>query len=256
MVFSPHKKMLLGVAVLAVIVSVAAGAWQYEHRSSVPGFPINSADRISSWSFTGAYTDDVVLVPQAKKDIARLQALLAARVCTEAEATSTMESDSTACNPYDKYDLYIGMGNDYNLLGDGRAAYREYNRAVAIHLNKGLAYMNLGHLFDELGAYQTAADAYAKATTVEAGQITYHIERLKFLTTRFPEDKERVLAALTDASNQFGDAPAVLSIEAQWLEGQGKYAQAIQAWETVKMLSPADRQSAIDAQITRDRAKE
>jgi len=244
--------------VIGIVVAIGAGAavWHYAHREGAPAFPIARGDRVSSWSFKGAYTGNDALIAQADADMKKLRALLAARPCTDAEASSTEESGSADCNVYDTYDLHIGLGNDYNLLGDGRAAYREYDEAVAIHPDKGLAYADLGHLFDELGAYATAADAYAKATAVEPEQIEFHVERLKFLTTRLPQDEARVLAALTDASNQFGDTPAVLSIEAEWLEGRGKYEDAIKAWQTVEMLSPTDRQAAIEAQIARDRAKQ
>ncbi len=199
-------------------------------------FPINPADAIASWSFKGAYTGNATLVAQANADIAHLTSLL-------------------GTGKYDDYDLYNGIGNDYNLLGDGQTAYRYYDKAAAVHPGKGLVYTNLGHLFDELGAYYTAADAYAKAVHVEPSVLEYHVMRLTFLTARLPKDNAAILAALSDASKQFGDTPAILSIEAEWLEGQGRYADAIKAWQTVKMLSPAGRQASIQAQIERDQAK-
>ncbi len=64
---------------------------------------------------------------------------------------------------YDDYDLYDGIANDYSMLGDGRTAYQYYNHAIQIHPTKGLAYANLAHFMNALGAYRTAADAYAKA---------------------------------------------------------------------------------------------
>lgn len=200
-------------------------------------FPINSADTIASWNFKGAYTGNSTLISKADSDSVHLTSLLGK-------------------GQYDDYDLYIGIGNDANLTGDGKAAYDAYNRAIAIHPDKGLAYANLGHLFDELGAYHTAADAYAKAVAVEPSVLEYHIERLSFLTRQFPTDTALITAALTDASKQFGDTPSILAIEAQWLTGQGRYADAIKAWETVKMLSPQDRQAPIDAEIARLKAEQ
>jgi tetratricopeptide (TPR) repeat protein len=256
MALSPRRKLLAGIALCAVIIGIGLGIWQFGLHSGGAEFPLHAGDRISSWSFKGAYSGNDALIAQANADVSKLKTLLAARICSEEEATSTMESGSTECNAYDPYDLHVGIGNDHNLLGDGRAAYREYAQAVAIHPGKGLAYMNLGRLFEELGAYPTAADAYAKSVAVEPGQLIFHVARLKFLTTRLPDDRDRILAALKDVSDQFGDTPAILSIEAEWLEAQGKYAEAIKAWEVVKMLSPQDRQASIDAQIARDRAKQ
>ncbi|OYV57790.1 MAG: hypothetical protein B7X01_04510 [Acidiphilium sp. 21-62-4] len=62
-------------------------------------------------------------------------------------------------------------------------------------------------------------------------------------------------AALADASKQFGDNASVLAIEAQWLSGEGRYADAIKAWQTAKMLSPGKDTSAIDAEIARLQSK-
>ena len=204
---------------------------------AVAAFPINSADAISSWTFKGAYSGNATLIAQANADIAHLTSLLGK-------------------GQYDDYDLHIGIGNDDGLMGEGKKAYQEYNQAIAIHPTKGLAYANLGHLMDELGAEQTAADAYAKAVAVEPGQLEYHLERLTFLTQKLPGDNALILAAFTDASTQFGDTASVLAIEAEWLTGQKRYADAIKAWQTVKMLSPASRRGAIDTEIARLKAKQ
>lgn len=200
-------------------------------------FPFNAADIISSWTFKGASADSSVLIKQAQDDIVHLAGLIGK-------------------GEYDDYDLYNGLGNDYALLGDGKLAYEQYNRAIQIYPKKGLVYMNLAHLMEALGAYRTAADAYAAGVQAEAGQLEYHIERLTFLTTRFASDNALITSALTDASAQFGDNAAILSIEASWLTGQKRYADAITAWETVKKLSPENRQASIDAEIARLKAKQ
>lgn len=230
------KQWIIGGIVLLIVAALGAAGW-VSYRARVPAFPINAKDSIASWTFKGAYSGNDTLISQANADISHLQGLLGK-------------------GQYDDYDLYIGIGNDKNLEGDGKAAYDNYNRSIAIHTTKGLAYANLGHLMDELGAYETAADAYAKAVAVEPGQIEYHIERLSYLTRQFPKDSARLLAAFTDSSTQFGDTAPILAIEAQWLTGQKRYADAIKAWERVKLLSPGKDTSAIDAEIARLKAKQ
>lgn len=205
--------------------------------ASVKPFALNAADAIASWSFKGAYTGNDTLIQQADADSAHLTALLGK-------------------GQYDDYDLHIGIGNDANLLGDGATAYAEYQKAVAIHPGKGLAFVNIGHLMDELGAYHSAADAYAHAVAVEPAVLEYHLERLDFLVTRFPTDNARIAAALTDAHNQFGDVAQELSIEAQWLAGQKRYADAVALWQRVKLISPGRDMTAIDAEIARLEAKQ
>ncbi len=205
--------------------------------TAVKPFPINSFDTIASWVMKGASTTDSAIAVQAGADSAHLTGLLGK-------------------GQYDDYDLYNGIANDYGLIGNGKLAYQYYNRAIAIHPAKGLAYANLAHLFDQLGAYYTAADAYAKATAVEPGMLEYHIERLTYLTRQFPVDTARVTAAFADASRVFGDNASTLAIEAQWLTSQKRYADAIKAWQTAKALSPGSDTSAIDAEIVRLQAKQ
>lgn len=138
-------------------------------------FPINKADHIASWSFKGAYTGNDELVAKANADLKNLTNLLGK-------------------GTYDDYDIYIGMANDYDLMGDGTNAYQNYNHAISIHPDKGLAYANLGHLMDELGAYHTAADAYAKAVAVEPSVAQYQNAQRDFLSVRFPEEAARLKA--------------------------------------------------------------
>lgn len=200
-------------------------------------FPINPADANISWDFTGQYANSAELLQQAKGDITHLNGLIGK-------------------GQYDDYDVFIGLGNDYTHLGDGKVAYNDYNRAIRIHPKKSLAYANLGVLTEQMHAYNTAADAYAKAVAVEPALLSNHVARLTCLTTQFPKDNAHILAAFTDASKQFGDTPSILSIEAEWLTSVGRYADAIRAWQAVRTLSSADRQAAIDAEIARLKTKQ
>lgn len=199
-------------------------------------FPINAADMPVSWSFKGAYTGNDALISQANADIAHLTALIGK-------------------GQYDDYDLYLGIGNDNNSLGNGKISYENYNRAIAIHPNKGLTFVNLAYLMDNLGAYHTAADAYTKAVTVEPRMLEYHLERLNYLVRQFGTDNARITAAFGDATKQFGDAAPILTVKAQWLTEQKLYADARKVWETVKTLSSGSDTSAIDVEIARLQAK-
>jgi Flp pilus assembly protein TadD len=136
--------------------------------AAVKNFPINPADTIASWNFKGSYTGDDAFVAKANADIAHLKSLL-------------------GTGQYDDYDLYLGIGNDANLLGDGANAYKNFNISISIHPNKGLAYNNLGALMENIGAYHTAADAYAKAVAVQPD--LYRTAQLDFMARRFPANQ-------------------------------------------------------------------
>jgi len=200
-------------------------------------FPINAADGTVSWTFKGMYAGNDTLVSQANADIAHLIGLIGK-------------------GEYDDYDLYNGIANDYASLGEGQAAYQYYDRSLQVHPDKGLAYANLAHLLAQLGAYYTAADAYAKAVAVEPGMLAYHLERLTYLTQQFPTDNARITAAFAAVTEQFGDTASVLAIKARWLSENGRYADAIAAWERAKQLSPGKDTSSIDIEIARLTAKQ
>ena len=138
-------------------------------------FPINAADKIASWSFKGVYDGNEILTAKANADMALLTGFLGK-------------------GKYDNYDLYNGIANDYGFLGDGTQAYLFYNRSIQIYPQKGLAYMNLAHLMDQLGAYYTAADAYAKAVAVQPSIDQFRNAQLDFLTAHFPEEAAKLQA--------------------------------------------------------------
>ena len=230
-----HKGWIMKGIILVIIVGIAVGILQYQ-KTRIPAFPINSADTIASWSFKGAYAGNDTLIQNAQADIIHLTSLLGK-------------------GEFDDYDLYDGMANDYTSLGDGENAYANYNRAIAIHPKKGLGYVNLGYFFDQLGASHTAADAYTKAVTVEPSMLQYRLELLRFLTIRFATDIARVNAAFADSDARYGAIAEVLIVKAQWLTTQGKYADAIDAWEKMKEISPGRDMTSVDTEIARLKAK-
>ena len=199
-------------------------------------FPVNTKDTIASWSLKGAYSGNTTLEQKANADITHLKSLL-------------------NTGKYSNYILYNGIGNDYVLLGNGSAAYNAYNSAAKADPGQGLTYTNLANLFEQLGAYYTAADAYKKAVTVEPGMLVYHLDQIKYLVTQFPNQTTAIQAAISSAYAQFGDTAAVLMIEAQWLEGRGDYANAIKAWKRAALLMPGYATTSIAAAIARDEAK-
>jgi tetratricopeptide (TPR) repeat protein len=199
-------------------------------------FPLNPSDTTIVWS-NGIYTGNETLMQNARVSTEKLLLLLGK-------------------GEYDDYDIYEGIANNYASIGEGKTAYTYYNRAIRIHPQKGLGYVNLGHLMEQIHAYHTASDAFAKAVSVEPGVLEYHAQRIRFLTEQFPKENTLIFSALDDASKQFGDNSALLSIQAEWLTGQKKYTEAIAVWKTIRNLSSSDRQTAIDTEIARLQAKQ
>lgn len=140
-------------AVLLALPFVIGGGKEY---------PIAPADHISSWSWQGAYADHDGKQKEVEAELARLKTML---------GKGGSGSD---------YDIYVGFASEYELLGDGRNAYLYLSKAIAKDPSRGLAYLNMGHLMEELGALETARKAYDAAAAAEPGNRVYQSARSNF----------------------------------------------------------------------------
>ena len=224
--------------IVAVLIILLAGAWVFTRDSFTHPLPLAEGESIASWDFQGSHSDGGELEKKANDQIIRLRGLLGG------------DQSGTDDDPTD-YEIHVGVGNQYELLGDGKRAYEHLGRAVVLDPNNtGLAWHNLGALMVKLGALKTARTAYAKAVEAQPGVLQYHIARLEFLTERFAEDTSAIEGAFQEAEAQFGDAPPILQIKAGWYTKALRYQDAITALETMKRLmggSDAD----IDREIAR-----
>ena len=128
---------------------------------------VNPADRIVSWSFTGAYAGNTELTAKANAEIARFIGLL-------------------GTGEYTDYTLYVSIANEYDLLGDGANEFVYLKKALAIDSTKtGLAWYNAGQLFTRLGAFATARTAFERAALVEP--VAHYKRALAdFLAAHYP----------------------------------------------------------------------
>ncbi len=132
-------------------------------------FALARGETVASWNFVGPYKDGGVLEAKARAAIEQSKGLL---------------NSGTFTN----YELYVGIANQYNLLGDGKQEFDYLNKALAIDSTKtGLAWRNMGKLLERLGAYKSARVAYDRM--VSAQDIPeYMYTRLEFLKAHMPED--------------------------------------------------------------------
>ncbi|MEK7100116.1 MAG: tetratricopeptide repeat protein, partial [Patescibacteria group bacterium] len=128
---------------------------------------LSKGDTVSVWSWTGAYKDGGAREKETNDQIA----LLKEKLGTE---------------NYPKYETLVGIAGQYELLGDGRSAYSYFKQAIDLDPTKSLAYFNLAHLFEQLGALNSARDMYIKAVEIEPGNTAYAQARAVFMKERFP----------------------------------------------------------------------
>lgn len=155
-------------AALALFVGGGLGLLAVAFGSDTPSnAKLATGETIQSWQWAGPYADGGALEKQANDEIKKLKRDLGK-------------------GTYPDYQLLVGIAGQYELLGDGTHAYEYLQKAIAEEPRKGLAYVNLGHLLDSLGAPQTAREAYDKAIALEPTIRAYADARTAFMKRRFP----------------------------------------------------------------------
>ncbi|MCR4334091.1 MAG: tetratricopeptide repeat protein [Patescibacteria group bacterium] len=159
---------------------------------------IAKGDTIASWDFKGAYADVPDLTLKAQVEIARL---------------SSFVGEGT----YPDVTLYVGIANQYDLLGDGKQEYAYLGRAIeADGAISGLPWHNLGVLMERLGALETARVAYEKATLVQPLKQWYYAY-LEFLTTRMKDDIVDIEKTFATAQKNIGQQDEdLLQLYTEW----------------------------------------
>ena len=195
-----NKNIIIGIVAVAFLMG---GAWWFLHGAANP-LPIAEGDTVASWDIQGIYKDGGELEKKANDEIARQKSLLGG------------DQSGKNDDPTD-YILYVGIANQYMLLGDGKSAYEYLGRALQIDPTKtGLAWYDLGVLLEKVGAFNTARIAYARAVEAQPQVEQYHIARIQFLMSKFSEDRAALQAAFEEAEARFGkEAPFLLQLKAQ-----------------------------------------
>ena len=160
-------------------VQPAVGQQPSPTQSSQAPFALVSGETVTSWDFAGTHNDNGQLEAKVRADIERLKGLLNS-------------------GEYTKYELYVSIANQYELLGDGKQEYTYLNYALAIDSTKtGLAWHNMGKLLERLGAYKSARVAYDRLVQVQS-TTQYIRARLEFLQAHMPEDTGAIAQAQAD----------------------------------------------------------
>jgi len=172
------------VIIISVIVVLLVGYFVFVNKEKAPIvntypsiFVINDSDKINSWNFVGAYSDNLELQNKSRKEIEELLLKL---------------NDEKQ----NKFNLNIEIANRYHFLGDGEKEFYYLSKALEIDsTNTGLPYHNMGNLMDKIGAYNSAKDAYRKSFDIQP--LDFYIDTyIEFMKQRFPQElEEEVLKA-------------------------------------------------------------
>jgi len=181
---SPWRNIALGAVALIIL---GLGAWWMWGSSFTHPFPLQTGERVASWELEGSHNDDGELESGARAEIARLEGMLG----------KGEEPD---------YILYVGIANQYHLVGDGKKEYEYLGRALTIDADKtGLAWHNMGQLLARLGALESAKVAFESAVAAEPHIIQYHRAYIDFLRWYMPENEEALAAAQAELSSVPGE---------------------------------------------------
>lgn len=228
--------MLVG---LVVLILAAGGFWFSfaKMRTSTVPFPVNPNDTIASWSFKGAYDGNDALVAKAHADITKLSGLLGK-------------------GQYPDYEIFAGIAQDYDFLGDGKDEFNYLEKAIAADPTDAVVWDNLGVLMEKLGALNTARAAYAQAVAIEPSVGAFQEAQLGFLIAHVPQDTSAIETAFQTGMEKSAD-PNLLPIEAEWLSSTGSTTAAIDAWKQFSTyVSSPSQQASINAKIAQLKAKQ
>lgn len=216
-----NKNIIIGIVVATFL---GGGAWFMLGGGAHP-LLVAKGDTITSWNWQGTHKDGGALEKKANDEVARGKGLLGGD-------QSGKDGDPT------DYILYVDIANQYQLLGDGKAAYDALGKALRIDATKtGLAWRNLGALMEKLGALNTARIAYARAVEAQSNIVEYHVARLQFLMKNFSQDTAAIEAAFEEAKEGVGgDSPEILQIKAEWYESTGRTQDAIEALQEMEKI--------------------
>lgn len=232
-----NKNVRIIVIAAIIIATLGLGYWYYSQNSNL--LPIAAGDSIESWDFQGSHNDG----PNEQKvrdEITRLEAAL-----RDAETEPT------------DYVLYVSMANQYVLLGDGKAAYNNLGKALAIDPDKtGMAWHNMGALLERLGAFETARIAYARAVDAQPLIEQYHIAYIEFLMKHFSGDSAALESAFRLSHEEMGDVSSTFQQEVAWLLQEDRLADAIALLKRVRDGTSGEMRSFIETEIQRLEAEQ
>lgn len=169
-----------------------------EQKPSTPQvLSLAKGDTIASWDFKGAYAGNAELAAKAKAEIERLSGLIGK-------------------GQYSDVTLYVGIANQYDLLGDGKREYDTLANAIKASETLGLPWHNLGVLMARLGALRTARAAYGNAAFLQPELKFYHYAYLDFLTERMSDDAISIEKAFAAAAQNIGQDAYLSQLRSRW----------------------------------------
>ena len=168
------KNNIFTLFVITLIFILGAVFYTSQNSTKSEFFAVNEKDVIESWDFKGFYLGNENLEKQARSEIEDLKKI-------------------KPNENYNEYTHNIDLASQYYYLGDGKNAYKHLIRAIEIDPDgTSLAYGNMGSLMRDLGALETAKDAFEKAYQIQSNGF-YAEKYTNFLKEYFPEELERVI---------------------------------------------------------------
>jgi len=141
------------------------------------------------------------------------------------------------------YETYVGVAQQYKLLGEGIKAFEYYQKAVENNPDRSLAYLGVANLFLQTGLIEDADIYYQKAVEKEPQYIQNHLTYTDFLVRTFPTEKTKITNAFESAINHTGSDINALKAYASWLGDEKEYDKAIVLWKKVLEQNPENKES-------------
>ena len=198
-------------------------------RATAPTFSIDPRDAGFSWKLPN--TAPASVIKKSQQEISSLTAELHK-------------------GKYSDYDIYLQLGQEYEIVGEGKQAYENYRTAATLEPSQGVAMSNIGLLMARAGALHTARNAYKQSVVRQPSVSLFWVLYLKFLAQYEPR-ATGTPAVFASARTKTHNNTNVLITEAQWLASVGRVKDAIADWKIIRVSAPPQQQKAIDVRIAR-----
>jgi len=149
-----------------------------------------------TWDFEGSYEASEELTLRAQNELERLKGLL----------------DGVE---FSKYDVEIGIAQQYLLLGEGKGSYEHLLLALNINDKKPVAYLNLGNLLGKVGALESGKVAHEEALD-RADTVQNRILYVQYLEQYFGDNLKLVESAHTFAIEKFPNSEVLEQRYESW----------------------------------------
>ena len=130
-----------------------------------------------------------------------------------------------------KFQLLLSIASEYYPIGEYKKSFDTYILASALFPEEPVPYYSMAYIAEQRGDYASARFNYRKAIEKSPDYGLYWRALIEFERDRYSASPETLDTMFKDALSKTNKDINVVTLYAQFLEGQGKVAEAVEQWQ-------------------------